>query len=109
MSNQDAHFVAVIGAGPAGKPSLGRGLLFATLSGLGSALVNFGLAFGGPLVAAAQNAGAQQTWAPNAVWLPLMVTGGVVWPFEGSARLCAEMVTVALGEGANWGAVYSPV
>jgi L-rhamnose-H+ transport protein len=60
-----------------GKPSVAKGLLFATISGLGSALVNFGFAFGEPLKNAAQNFGTPQIWAPNAVWLPLMVTGGI--------------------------------
>ena len=68
---------AALGAGPAGKPSLLKGLVFCLISGLGSALVNFGLAFGGPVIAAAQHAGADPLWAPNAVWLPLMVAGGV--------------------------------
>ena len=61
----------------AGKPSVAKGLLFATISGLGSALVNFGFAFGEPLKNAAQNYGTAQIWAPNVVWLPLMVTGGI--------------------------------
>jgi len=68
---------AALGAGPAGKPSLLKGLVFCLISGLGSALVNFGLAFGGPVITAAQHAGADPLWAPNAVWLPLMVAGGV--------------------------------
>ena len=68
---------SALGSGPSGKPSIGRGLIFCTLSGLGSALVNFGLAFGGPLISAAQHAGAAPMWAPNAVWLPLMCAGGV--------------------------------
>ncbi|PYX94391.1 MAG: hypothetical protein DMG71_12655 [Acidobacteria bacterium] len=59
------------------KVSVGKGLIFATISGLGSALVNFGFAFGEPLKKAAQQFGAAQTWTPNAVWLPLMVAGGV--------------------------------
>jgi L-rhamnose-H+ transport protein len=68
---------AALGQGPAGKPSVLKGLLFCVFSGLGSALVNFGLAFGGPLILAAQQAGAAPLWAPNAVWLPLMCAGGV--------------------------------
>jgi L-rhamnose-H+ transport protein len=68
---------AALGQGPAGKPSTAKGLSFCVISGLGSALVNFGLAFGGPLIAAAQSAGAAPMWAPNAVWLPLMCAGGV--------------------------------
>lgn len=68
---------AVLGQGPVGKPSAARGLLFCLCSGLGSALVNFGLAYGGPVIAAARQAGAAALWAPNAVWLPLMCAGGV--------------------------------
>ncbi len=68
---------AALGQGPAGKPSVMKGLLFCLFSGLGSALVNFGLAYGGPLIAAARQAGAAALWAPNAVWLPLMCAGGV--------------------------------
>ena len=62
----------------AGGPpaSISKGLSFATISGLGSALVNFGLAFGQPLKNAAQQFGAAETWSPNAVWLPFMVAGG---------------------------------
>lgn len=59
------------------KVSVAKGLLFASISGFGSALVNFGFVFGEPLKVAAQQAGAAQIWAPNAVWLPLMVAGGV--------------------------------
>jgi L-rhamnose-H+ transport protein len=68
---------AALGQGPVGKPSVTKGLTFCLLSGLGSALVNFGLAFGGPLIAAARQAGAAPLWAPNAVWLPLMCAGAV--------------------------------
>src|SRR5208282_4995951 len=68
---------AALGQGPAGKPSVMKGLVFCLFSGLGSALVNFGLAFGGPLIRAAEHAGATPMWAPNAVWLPLMCAGGV--------------------------------
>jgi L-rhamnose-H+ transport protein len=56
---------------------MSKGLLFCLFSGLGSALVNFGLAYGGPLISAARQAGATVLWAPNAVWLPLMCAGGV--------------------------------
>lgn len=60
-----------------GKTSHARGLLFAISSGLGAAMVNFGLAFGGPLVASAQRLGANPLWAPNAVWLPLTMAGSI--------------------------------
>ncbi|HTQ85507.1 MAG TPA: L-rhamnose/proton symporter RhaT [Candidatus Solibacter sp.] len=68
---------AALGQGPAGKPSVVKGLIFCLISGLGSALVNFGLAYGGPVISAARTAGAAPLWAPNAVWLPLMCAGGV--------------------------------
>jgi len=53
------------------------GLLYCGISGVGSALVNLGLAFGAPLLAAAENLGARPIWAPNAVWLPLMCAGAI--------------------------------
>ena len=56
--------------------SISKGLSFASISGLGSALVNLGLAFGEPLKSAAQQFGAAEIWSPNAVWLPFMVAGG---------------------------------
>lgn len=70
---------AGLGAGAAlpGKTSHARGLVFAICSGLGAAMVNFGLAFGGPLLASAQRLGADPLWAPNAVWLPLMMAGAI--------------------------------
>jgi L-rhamnose-H+ transport protein len=68
---------AALGQGPAGKPSVMRGLLFCLFSGLGSALVNIGLEYGKPLAAVASRAGAAPLWAPNAAWLPLMCAGGV--------------------------------
>src|SRR5215472_1712550 len=68
---------AALGAA-AGRPSMAKGLLLCTLSGLSAALMNFGLAFGGPILEAAQRNGAQKLWTPNAAFLPLMVAGGVV-------------------------------
>ncbi len=68
---------AALGEGPRSKQSLGKGLLFCLISGLGSALVNFGLAFGTPLIDAARGADTSTLWAPNAVWLPLMWAGGI--------------------------------
>jgi L-rhamnose-H+ transport protein len=84
---------AALGRGAAGRPSLGRGLLFATLSGLGSALINLGLAFGGPLLRAAERSGASPALAPNAIWLPLMVTGGIP-----NLLYCAHL----LRKNGNW-------
>jgi len=59
------------------RPSVARGLLFCVFSGVRSALVGLGLEFGKPLQTAAQHAGASHMWAPNAVWLPLMIAGGI--------------------------------
>ncbi len=58
-----------------GKMSSGAGLLCAVLSGIGAAAMNFGVAFGGPLIEAAKSAGANPAWSINAVWLPLMAAG----------------------------------
>lgn len=59
------------------RSPVGRGLIFAIGSGLGAAMVNLGLTFGGPLLQSAQSHGAALVWAPNAVWLPLMLAGAV--------------------------------
>lgn len=59
------------------RVSVAKGLLFASISGVGSALVNFGFVFGEPLKLAARQLGATPLWAANAVWLPLMVAGGI--------------------------------
>ena len=60
-----------------GRTSVARGLVFCALSGVLAALMNFGLAFGGPILEAAQKNGAPKLWSPNAVFLPLMLAGGV--------------------------------
>lgn len=59
------------------KASLMRGLVYCLISGVGSALVNIGFTSGPQLLAAAEQSGAATKWAPNAVWLPLMVAGGI--------------------------------
>src|ERR1017187_521330 len=59
------------------KVNMSRGLGFAIFCGFGAALVNFGLAFGGPLLDAAKRHGAAELWAGNAVWLPLMLAGSI--------------------------------
>lgn len=75
---REAALIAAAGSGKlAHKASLRRGLLFATISGLGSALVNLGFTFGDPLKNAAQQFGAPPIWSANAVWLPFMVAGGI--------------------------------
>jgi L-rhamnose-H+ transport protein len=59
------------------RTSIARGLVFCTLSGLTAALMNFGLAFGGPILEAAQKNGAPKLWSSNAAFLPLLLAGGV--------------------------------
>ncbi len=59
------------------KASMMRGLVYCIISGVGSALVNIGFTSGPQLLSAAENSGAATQWAPNAVWLPLMVAGGI--------------------------------
>jgi len=54
-----------------------RGILMAVMSGIGAAAMNFGVAFGGPVVEAAAVHGASPAWRMNAVWLPLMAAGAV--------------------------------
>jgi L-rhamnose-H+ transport protein len=54
-----------------------RGLLLAILCGLFASFMNFGVAFGTPLVEVARSFGATQFNAINAVWLPLMLAGAV--------------------------------
>jgi L-rhamnose-H+ transport protein len=58
-----------------GKAATLKGLFFCLISGVGSALVNFGLAFGSPLLEAAEKLGVPKIWTPNTVWLLLMCAG----------------------------------
>ena len=59
------------------KKRTSRGLLLAILCGLFASFMNFGVAFGTPLVAAARSFGANEHSAINAIWLPLMLAGAV--------------------------------
>lgn len=59
------------------KLSATKGLLFATISGVGSAVVNIGFAFAEPLPRAAHAFGVRQIWWSNTIWLPLMLAGGI--------------------------------
>jgi len=69
---------AALGTGPkSGSASIGRGLFYCLISGLGSALVNFGMIAGKGMADLSQQHGANAIWAPNAAWLPLMVAGGI--------------------------------
>ena len=57
--------------------SFTAGLACAILSGVGAAAMNFGVAYGGPLMNAANAAGTIPAWRTNAVWLPLMAAGAI--------------------------------
>jgi L-rhamnose-H+ transport protein len=57
--------------------STAGGLLLALVCGFGAAFVNFGLAFGAPLIQSARSFGASSLPAANAVWMPLMLAGAV--------------------------------
>lgn len=59
------------------EASVTRGLLYCTISGVGSALVGIGLWLGRPIGLAAEHLGASMMWSPNAIWLPLMLAGGI--------------------------------
>lgn len=48
------------------------GLGFAIIAGIGSPLVNFGLAFGGPLLVGAASQGASPATQSNVIWPPLL-------------------------------------
>jgi L-rhamnose-H+ transport protein len=54
------------------RPRFKVGLAYAIVAGLGSPLVNFGLAFGGPLLAGAAAQGAGVTTQSNVIWPPLL-------------------------------------
>lgn len=68
---------SALGQGPKGRPSIGKGLLFCTFSGLGAALVALGLQYGGSLARIAEQHGADPLWSNNATWLPLMLGGAI--------------------------------
>ena len=61
----------------AGKRSFAQGLTIAIVSGICAALMNFGIAFGGPIIDAAAKSGAKPVWTINAIWLPLMMAGAI--------------------------------
>jgi L-rhamnose-H+ transport protein len=54
-----------------------RGLLLAFLCGILASLMNFGVAFGTPLITLARSFGANSLNAINVIWLPLMLAGAV--------------------------------
>jgi L-rhamnose-H+ transport protein len=66
------------GAPPVSSPKrTSQGLFVSILSGLAASTMNFGIAFGTPLVQAARSFGANALNAVNAVWLPLLVAGAI--------------------------------
>jgi L-rhamnose-H+ transport protein len=54
------------------RTSFKVGLAFAIVAGLGSPFINFGLAFGGPLLLGAAAEGASAVSQPNIIWPPLL-------------------------------------
>ncbi len=62
---------------PTKNKATSAGLLLALICGFGASFVNFGLAFGAPLLLAAQHHGATAVGSANAVWLPLMLAGSI--------------------------------
>jgi L-rhamnose-H+ transport protein len=68
---------AALGGATRAKSSMSRGLLLSILCGFGASFVNFGLAFGHPLLVSAEKFGAESIWAPNTAWLPLMLAGAI--------------------------------
>ena len=66
-----------VAAAPTQHTSVVRGLFYCVISGVGSALVNIGFTEGHPLQVYAQSQGIAAIWAPNVIWLPLMLAGGI--------------------------------
>lgn len=62
---------------PSSQKRTSQGLLLAILCGLLASFMNFGIAFGTPLVEVARSFGANPLNAINAVWLPLLLAGAV--------------------------------
>src|SRR5277367_3932604 len=65
------------GLSSSSKKLTSQGLLLAFMCGVAASLMNFGVAFGTPLVQVARSFGANGLYAINAVWLPLMLAGAV--------------------------------
>ncbi len=87
------------------RPSFGLGLTFAIIAGIGSPFLNFGLAYGDPLLSAAAAQGAGPIAKSNAIWPPVLTATLVpylfycasLWMKNGSFRLFA-----APGTGSYW-------
>lgn len=59
------------------KPTSGRGLGCAILSGLTAGLANFGLAFGQRAITVAESLGAKPLWAANVIWMPMFLIASI--------------------------------
>jgi L-rhamnose-H+ transport protein len=85
--------------------SFKAGLIICILAGLGSPLINFGLAFGAPLLARAAAQGVNPSSQANVIWAPLDSAAFIpyiiyciyLWKRNNTARLFR-----AAGTGLNW-------
>lgn len=85
------------------RTSAAPGFVFAVLSGLGAALLNFGLVHGGALLYAAELNGAERAWAPNVVWLPMMAGGSIPLVVYCGVRLLRNgTLSDFVGAGSGW-------
>jgi L-rhamnose-H+ transport protein len=81
--------------GAARKMSFKTGLFICILAGVGSPLINFGLAFGAPLIARAAQMGVSPRSQANVIWAPLVTAALIpyliyciyLWKKNGTARL----------------------
>jgi L-rhamnose-H+ transport protein len=85
--------------------SFRTGLLFCILAGVGSPLINFGLAFGAPFIAGAAQQGVSPSSRANVIWAPL-VTASLIPYLIYCAYLWRKNKTFKLyaakGTGLNW-------
>jgi L-rhamnose-H+ transport protein len=92
-------------AGATRKMSFKAGLFICILAGLGSPLINFGLAFGAPLISRAAQLGVSPRSQANVIWAPL-VTASLVPYLIYCAHLWRKNKTAPLffhpGTAINW-------
>jgi len=91
--------------GAAKKMSFKKGLFICILAGIGSPLINFGLAFGAPLISRAAQLGVSPRSQANVIWAPL-VTASLVPYLTYCAYLWRKNKTGVLfflpGTALNW-------